>query len=338
MNKFKKIFVPGGAGYVGSVLVPELLKQGYEVVVYDLYIYGKQSLSAVRGNPRLTEIQGDVRDTAKVKSALQGCDAVIHLACISNDPSVELNQELSESVNYRSFEPMILAAKEEGVKRFIFASSGSVYGVSDSPSVTEEHPLVPVSFYNRYKAMCEPVLLKHQSKDFTTVIIRPATVCGYSPRQRLDLTVNILTNHAFNKGLITVLGGAQKRPNIHIKDMVDLYCKLLQYDSNLIAGQIFNAGFENLSVSQIAGVVKEIVEKEVPEREHITIETSPSNDPRSYHISSEKIQRVLGFHPQYTIADGVRDLIGAFREGLLPDSLNEIRYFNVKLMKHINLS
>jgi len=338
MIKFHRIFVPGGAGYVGSVLVPHLLELGYEVVVYDLYIYGKESLKSVRSNPKLTEVEGDVRDLEKVKKALKGCDAVIHLACISNDPSVELNPNLSESVNYSCFEPMIKASIDAGVKRFIFASSGSVYGVSDSPFVTEEHPLVPVSVYNKYKAKCEPLLLKYKSSTFTPVIVRPATICGYSPRQRLDLTVNILTNHAFNKGSITVFGGAQKRPNIHMKDIVDLYCKMLSYDEELISGQIFNAGFENLTVTEIANVVKEIVSKELTGRPEIKISTEPSDDPRSYHISSDKITRVLGFTPKYDISDGVRDLISAFRDNLLPDSLTDTRYFNVKLMKQINLS
>ncbi|MFZ4733541.1 MAG: NAD-dependent epimerase/dehydratase family protein, partial [Pirellulales bacterium] len=201
---FETVVVPGGAGYVGAVLVPRLLEEGYRVRVFDLLIYGEDALAAVRHHPRLEIRRGDVRDRAAVKEAMQGADAVIHLACISNDPSVELDPELSKSVNLDSFGPTVREAKEAGVRRFIFASSGSVYGVSDSPQVTEEHALVPVSLYNKYKAACEPLLFAEQSPTFTTVAVRPATICGYSPRQRLDLTVNILTNHAVNNGKITV--------------------------------------------------------------------------------------------------------------------------------------
>ncbi len=244
-KRFEKVAVIGGAGYVGAVLVPRLLAEGYEVVVLDLFIYGEEPLAAVRSHPRLTVIKGDVRDQGDVRQAVHGCEAVIHLACISNDPSVELDPQLSQSVNFDSFGPCVKIAKAAGVRRFIFASSGSVYGVSDSPQVTEDHPLVPVSLYNKYKAACEPVLFAEQSPAFTTVAVRPATICGYSPRQRLDLTVNILTNHAVNNGKITVFGGAQMRPNLHMQDMVDLYCLLLEVPDEKIAGQVFNAGYQN---------------------------------------------------------------------------------------------
>lgn len=337
MKRFKQIAVPGGAGYVGSVLVPMLLAQGYRVNVLDLFLYGEEPLSAVSGHPNLQLFHGDVRDPAVVRAALKGCDAVIHLACISNDPSVELDPDLSRTVNYESFGPFIQISKESGVQRFVFASSGSVYGVSESPDVTEEHPLVPVSLYNKYKALCEPVLLAEATADFVPVIIRPATICGYSPRQRLDLTVNILTNHAVNAGKITVFGGSQMRPNLHMKDICDLYLALLEYSDDQIAGQIFNAAYNNFSVQDTANIIKQVVEKEMPELGDIPIVTSPSDDIRSYHISSEKLQRVLGFTPKYTIEDGARDLIAAFRAGLLPDSLSDEKYFNVKLMKSCQL-
>jgi nucleoside-diphosphate-sugar epimerase len=249
MTEIKRVLVPGGAGYVGAVLVPHLLAQGYQVRVLDLYIYGAHVLDAVKSHPGLEQIQGDLRDQDLVRASVRDCDAVIHLACISNDPSVELDPALSHSVNFECFEPFVRAAQEAGVRRFIFASSGSVYGVSDSPQVTEEHPLVPVSLYNKYKAMCEPVLLQRQSAEFVPVVVRPATICGYSPRQRLDLTVNILTNHAVNAGKITVFGGQQMRPNLHLQDMVDLYALLLKVPNKLIAGQIFNAGYQNTTVA-----------------------------------------------------------------------------------------
>lgn len=336
-RRFNRVLVTGGAGYVGAVLVPQMLNAGYKVRVLDLYIYGREPLSAVRGNPNLEEIEGDLRDTDLVRRALKDCDAVIHLACISNDPSVELDESLSRTINYEAFIPLVKMARDAGVKRFIHASSGSVYGVSDDPNVTEEHPLVPVSLYNKFKAMCEPVLLDAKAPGFVPVIVRPATICGYSPRQRLDLTVNILTNHAVNTGKITVFGGAQMRPNLHMQDMIDLYLLLLRIDDAPINGEIFNAAYQNYSVSETARVVREVVRAEMPEKGEIEIVTTPSDDIRSYHISSEKIRRVLGFTPRFTIQDGSRDLIKAFRAGLLPDSMTDDRYFNIKRMKKIGM-
>jgi nucleoside-diphosphate-sugar epimerase len=336
-NNIKNVLVTGGAGYVGSVLVPQLLKAGYHVSVLDLFIYGEHTLDEVKNHSELEVIKGDIRDQALLKNITKNYDAVIHLACISNDPSVELDPALSTSINYEAFEPLVKISKQNGIKRFIFASSGSVYGVSESKDITEDHPLVPVSYYNKYKALCEPVLKKYESSDFITVVVRPATICGYSPRLRLDLTVNILTNHAFSLGRITVFGGQQMRPNIHMQDIVDLYVKLLEYPAEMIAGKIFNAGFENYTVSEIANIVKETILQEAPEKKKIDIVTAPSDDIRSYHISSEKIQRELGFKPQKTIRDGVCDLIKAFNEGKIPDSMTDMRYYNVKLMKHLRL-
>ena len=219
---FDKVLVTGGAGYCGARLVPQMLARGYKVTVYDIMFFGNQFLP--RDNPNLRIIDGDIRDTAKFAAAVAGHDAVVNLACISNDASFELDEDLSTSINLNAFEPLVLAAKKAGVKRFVYASSSSVYGVSDNPDVTEDHPLVPLTLYNKYKGMCEPLLKKHTDASFTGVIFRPATVCGYSPRQRLDLSVNILTNHAINAGKITVFGGSQLRPNLHIQD----YCDAVQ--------------------------------------------------------------------------------------------------------------
>src|SRR5436305_11078841 len=247
---FDKVLVTGGAGYCGARLVPQLLERGYKVTVYDIMFFGSSFLP--RDNPNLRVIDGDIRDTAKFAAAVAGHDAVVHLACISNDASFELDEDLSTSINLNAFEPLVLAAKKAGVKRFVYASSSSVYGVSDKSDVTEDHPLVPLTLYNKYKGMCEPLLFNHQSKDFVCVVIRPATLCGYAPRQRLDLSVNILTNHAINSGKITVFGGSQKRPNLHVQDMCDVYKLLLTVDDAKISGQIFNAGFQNLSIMEIA--------------------------------------------------------------------------------------
>lgn len=329
----KKILVFGGAGYCGSLLVPQLLNEGWDVTVYDKMWFGTDQFPKKQ---KLRLIEGDVRDLSKVRQACANQDSILHLACISNDASFELDEELSTSVNLNSFEPLVIAAKESGVKRFVFASSSSVYGVSDSPDVTEDHPLVPLTLYNKYKGMCEPLLLKHTSKDFLGVIFRPATVCGYSPRQRLDLSVNILTNHAVNKNKIMVFGGDQLRPNLHIQDYADV-CKLLLTTSDeKIANQIFNVGFDNMSIMAIAQAVKRVVEEIFPEKIDIPIEVSESNDPRSYHINSDKIRRVLGFQPKYSVEDAIRDLCKAFLEGKLPNSFDDNRYYNVRTMKLIS--
>ncbi len=331
--RFKNVLVTGGAGYVGSLLTPQLIELGYSVSVYDIMYFGHEFLP--KKHPSLELIQGDIRDVARLDLALKGIDVVINLACISNDASFELDEKLSTSINLDAFEPMVVASKRAGVKRFIYASSSSVYGVSDSPDVTEEHPLVPLTLYNKYKGMCEPLLWKHQSKDFVCVTIRPATLCGYAPRQRLDLSVNILTNHAINAGKITVFGGSQKRPNLHVQDMCELYKLLLEVPDEKIAGQTFNAGFQNLSIMEIAQIAKRVVQQEFPDKGDIPIITTPTDDIRSYHVNSDKIQRVLGFKPQHNVEDAVRDLCKAFKAGRLPNSMQDTFYFNVRRLKEL---
>ncbi len=330
----RKVIVFGGGGYCGSVVVPQLLASGWHVTVFDILDwYGRGHFP--HNNPYLHLIAGDVRNLELVSSACVGQDAVLHLACISNDASFELNEALSTSVNLDSFEPLVIAAKQAGVKRFVFASSSSVYGVSDSPDVTEEHPLVPLTLYNKYKGMCEPLLLKHTDSSFIGVVFRPATVCGYAPRQRLDLSVNILTNHAVNKGKITVFGGSQLRPNLHVQDYADLCELLLNAPNEKVANQIFNCGFQNMSIMDIALIVKKVVEQEFPEKGDIPIDVASSDDPRSYHINSSKIKRALGFEPQHSIEEAVKDLCIAFRDGKLPNSFEDNRYFNVRTMKAV---
>ncbi|MDE2223217.1 MAG: NAD(P)-dependent oxidoreductase [Candidatus Omnitrophica bacterium] len=335
MNQFKNVLVTGGAGYVGAVLVPMLLGKGYRVKVLDLYTYGEDVFDNIKDKSGLEEIKGDLCDQDLLRKSLKGCDAVIHLACISNDPSFELNPDLSRKVNYDAFDPLVRISKDSGVKRFIYASTCSVYGISDAPEVTEDHPLLPITDYNKYKGLCEPILAKYQSPGFTTVTIRPATVCGYSPRQRFDLTVNILTNHAYNNNRIKVFGGKQERPNIHIGDIAELYVRLLQLPDTKIAGKIYNAGYQNRSVGDIALIVQKIVAREFPQRPQPAIETVPSDDIRSYRISSEKIKRELGFVPRFTIEDAVKDLLAAFRANKYQDSMNNPRYFNIKMLKSL---
>ena len=326
-----RVLVTGGAGYVGHRLVPALLKDGHEVIVYDALYFGNM----LEPHESLVVEQGDIRDTLQLATSMVGCDAVLHLACISNDPSVELDESLSRTINFEAFEPMVVAAKAAGVKRFIYCSTSSVYGVSDAPNVTEDHPLVPLTLYNTYKGQCEPLLFKHQSDDFTCTVIRPSTVCGYSPRQRLDLAVNILTNLAYNTGKITVFGGEQKRPNLHIEDMVDCYRLLLAAPAEKIAGETFNAGARNATIMEIAHIVKGIVEEDGGSLSPVGIIRKPIHDERSYQVNSDKIARVLGFKPKRSIETAVHDLCLAFREGKIPDPMTNDNYYNVKQMRHV---
>lgn len=328
---FSEVMVIGGGGYVGAVLVPKLLKAGYRVRVYDLFIYGRDVFDSLVGHPRLSLLEGDVRDLSHLRDEIKEVDAIIHLACISNDPSFELNPELGRSINYSCFEPLVETAKRQGVKRFVYASSSSVYGIKECEEVTEDMTLEPLTDYSRYKAMCEEILLSYVDRNFIGLILRPATVCGYSPRQRMDLIVNILTNHAVNRKKIIVNGGGQKRPNIHIEDITDLYVRSLVYEDIAVNGKIFNAGYENYPVSELARQVKDTIGGD------IEIITELSNDLRSYHISSEKIKKELGFIPRHTIADAVWDLKKAIETCLLKDPMNNPFYYNIKRMQEIDL-
>ena len=330
MTKFKKIFITGGAGYVGSRLVPFFLEKNYEVCVYDTMYFGADHLGQ---HKNLKIIKGDIRDTKEVETHCKNYDIFLHLACISNDSSFELNEELSKTINYDSFEPMVIAAKNSGIKRFIYASSSSVYGVSDQKDVKEDHKLLPLTLYNKFKGMCEPQLLKHTDNNFIGVIFRPATVYGCSNRMRFDLSVNILTNHAIKNKKILVFGGSQLRPNLHIEDYCEAVKLLSESDENKIKNQIFNVGYQNLSILEIANKVKKIVESKFENIENIDIELQKSNDIRSYHINSDKIHNVLGFKPQKTIEYGIGEICDAFKNGLYQDSFDNINYYNVKKLK-----
>lgn len=325
-QNISSVLVTGGAGYVGSVLVPKLLQAGYKVTVLDWYIYG-DTLASVKGHPLLHEIKGDLRDKETVEKALTDIDAVIHLACISNDPSFELNPNLGKSINYDASIQLFNLAKKNNVKRIIYASSSSVYGVKQEEKVTEDLELEPLTDYSRYKALCERYLLPMRSDNFTVLVLRPATVCGYSPRLRLDLTVNILTCHAIEKNVITVFGGSQERPNIHIEDMTDLYVQSLSFPKETINGRVFNAGYENYPLTQIAEMAKKIVGNQVK------IETQPTNDIRSYRVDSSKIKNTLGFIAKRTVENAIEDLTNAFRAHLVPDALSNSRYYNIRTMQ-----
>ena len=255
----------------------------------------------------------------------------MHLACISNDPSFELNPTLGKSINYDAFEPLVKVSIENKVNRFIYASSSSVYGIKKEKNVIEDMKLEPLTDYSKFKGECEKILNSYKSDNFTTTTIRPSTVCGYAKRQRLDLVVNILTNHAFHNREIKVFGGDQLRPNVHINDMVDSYIAVLKADSKKINGQIFNVGFKNQSINELANDVKEVIGKDVK------IINTKSDDNRSYHVSSKKIKEILGFETKYTVKDAILDLKIAFEKKILINTFDDEFFFNIKRMNNINL-
>ena len=323
----KRIFITGGAGYVGSVLVPYLISKGHIITVLDLMLYGE----TLKKDKNLNIVKGDIRNVSLLKKTIAGNDIVIHLACISNDPSFELNPTLGKEINLNSFTPLVQISKNLGVKKFIYASSSSVYGVKQEENVTEDLTCEPLTDYSKYKVMCEDAALNSISEKVCLIVLRPATVCGYSPRQRLDLVVNILTNLAYHNREITIFGGDQLRPNIHIQDMARSYELFINEDNEKINGKIFNIGFENLSVNQLAYEVQKVIGTDVQ------IKKLPTNDNRSYHISSKKIQDELGFVANFSILNAIEDLKYVFEKKLLADCLTNENYFNIKKMQSINL-
>ena len=330
--KFKNVLIIGGAGYVGSALVPSMLKKGYNVTVYDLYLYG-DVFSNLEDTPNLTQVKADIRDREKLIEASKDIDAIIHLACISNDPSYELDPALGKSINYDAFFNVLEAAEKNNIKRFIYASSSSIYGVKEERDIREDASCEPLTDYSKYKLECEKELLEFgKVHEMEHVIVRPATVCGYTPRLRLDLVVNILTINALVNRKIKIFGGKQLRPNIYIKDLVRVYELLLSAPKEKINGQIFNAGYQNYSVEDLAEKVKSVIGDPKIELEHL-----PSDDIRSYHINSDKIRDVLGFEPRYTIEDAVRSLVDAYGKGLIEDGLKNSLYYNIKMMQKVNL-
>jgi nucleoside-diphosphate-sugar epimerase len=323
--------VTGGAGYVGSALVPALLAQRYQVKVVDLFWFGRDVFGEHRSDPNLEAIELDIRDTRTLARHQKGVDVVLHLACISNDPSFELDPDLGRSINYDCFPGILEGAIDGGVKRFIYSSSSSIYGVKEEPSVTEDAEPRPLTDYSKYKLQCERILMDHpRVNGMERVVIRPATVCGYAARLRLDVVVNILTIHALVNRRVKVLGGDQLRPNIPMRDMVRAYQTLLDARGGLVDGEAFNAGRENHTVKQLAELVRDALEDP-----GIAIEFLPADDPRSYHINSDKIRRQLGFTPRYTIGDAVRELGQAYRAGWLNDPTHNPIYYNIRTMQRL---
>ncbi len=324
-----KILVVGGAGYLGSVLVPYLLSKDFSVNVLDLFLYGDHTLEE---HKNLNIFKGDVRNIDLVSKSMKDCDIVIHLACISNDPSFELNPRLGKSINYDSFEPLVKEARKAGVAKFIYASSSSVYGINDAKDVNEKTDLKPLTDYSKFKVACEEILNSYRSENFIVTSVRSATLCGYSKRQRLDLIVNIFINHAFNNKKIKIFGGDQLRPNIHVKDIAEFYYHLIKFkEDHILNGQSFNVGYENYPISEIADLVKKNF------KDKIEIEKISSDDIRSYHISSKKAFEVLGYKAKKPLTDAIKDLTKAFEDKKLTNPLENEMYYNIKRMKNINL-
>lgn len=325
-----RILITGGAGYVGSRLVPELLARGHEVIVYDLYLYG----SVLEPHPRLTEIRADIRDRGRLVKAARDCDAVIHLACISNDPSFDLDPALGKAINYDAFDHVIDAAEHGRCQRLLVASSTAQYGIKPLElDVTEDVEAEPITDYARFKIMCERRLAERAPAGLTYSFVRPATLCGYAARLRLDLSVNILTIHALINKKIRIFGGDQMRPALNIEDMVRFYLTLLDAPEDRIHGQAFNVASANLTIRQIADMVRETLADDA-----IAFEVTPNDDPRSYHVNTDKMKRVLGFECTHSLADAVRSLEAAYRRGDVVDGLDNSLYYNIKRMRELELT
>lgn len=329
----KKLLITGGSGYVGSRLIEKLLKEtDLEIVNYDISLFGDKHLPQSK---KFKYYKEDITNPEKFKKTLieNNIDTVLHLACISNDPTYELDPKLSKKINYDCFEDLVKISKLNNVKKFIYASTCSVYGISDSPDVFETNELKPITDYNKYKALCEPILQNYLDDNFVGIIIRPATVCGFSEKMRFDLTVNILTNYAYNKGYIRVFGGKQSRPNIHIDDMCSLYKMLIINDITKYNGEIFNAGTENLKILEVAKKVKNIIEKKL-NKKNIEIKIEESADVRSYMINSDKIKNTLGFQFKKTVSHAIEDLCEAFEKNKIEDSFSD-KWSNIKVLQKI---
>lgn len=335
--KTKNILVIGGAGYVGSVLIPKLLAEGHRVTVLDLYAFGKEVFDGVREKyATLREICGDMRDKKTLERSFEGVDTLIHLACISNDASFDLDPQLGKSINYDSIFDVIEQVKENKLDQFIYVSSAAVYGVKGPEvDITEEVDLNPQTDYARFKVMSEEAIWQDGIQGVTTTVIRCGTICGYSPRLRLDVVVNLFTNQAFNRGKLSVFNGDQVRPHLHVEDIADFYCLLMKAPKEKIDGETFNIAAEYCTIASLGDSVREVVERKTGQSVAVEMVNSPDN--RSCRLNSEKMGRTLGFKPKYLVRDAISDLVDHFQSGDIPNALEDIRYYNVKTMKAIGL-
>ena len=328
MKKFEKVFITGGAGYVGSLLVPNLLNNGYKVIVYDLNIYEYK----FQPHKNLKQIKGDIRDKNKLNIDSKGCDVMIHLASISNDPSFDLNPRLGKSINYESIFNIIDSCEINRIKRLIVASSTSQYGIKPlSEEVTENTIPEPITDYAKFKHLCE-VEIKSKERTFEYVFVRPATLCGYAPRLRLDLSINILTLNGLVNEKIKVFGGTQMRPALNIRDMVRFYELMLTAETHLINHKAFNVSYDNKTIQELAVQVKKTINNK-----KVIISKELSNDSRSYHVNADKIKNELKFECKYNFNDAINSIISNYELGILIDPLNNELYHNVKRMKNIKL-
>lgn len=309
-----KIFITGGAGYKGTVLIPKLLAQGHTVFCYDTFWFGDY----LDTHKNLIKIKGDIRQIRSF-SFDKKIDVLIHLASIANDPCSDLDPLLTWEVSCQSTYELAEFCVKNGVPKVIYASSGSVYGVKEEDKVTEDLDLVPISPYNKTK-ICSEKILKAYAEKFSLTVIRPATVCGYSKRMRLDVAVNLLTMQALKNGKMTVLGGNQFRPNVHIQDVTDLYLFLIEKPE--LAG-VYNCGFENMTIHNIAKVIQKYVRAEIIVKE--------SNDPRSYRLDSTKLLS-SGFVPKFTVEDAINEIVEKYNQ---KEFLDEEAFYNVNWMRRL---
>ena len=328
----KRVLVTGGAGYIGSVLTRRLLDSGYEVVVLDALIFTDAGVRSLRGHSRLKLVNDDIRNHTSLKASLSGVDGVVHLAAIANDPSAELDPTLTREVNLEIYPALLSAAADAGVSRFINLSSTAVYGINCDRNLTEDDPINPLTEYSVCKAKSESIVKDYNRDSFTTINLRCGTVCGWSPRMRFDLCANTLTAYALVNRKLTVWGGAQQRPQIHIADLADFVVESLTISADKIGGKTFNAAGHNSSVMKIAETIREVMNGD------LELNSAPPRvDERSYHVSSEKMARELGFEPQRGIKDAVVEIVEAYQSGQWKDPHDSL-YHNVKRMQALEKS